>query len=164
MTARLSAAYEIGRAVEVVFGALTGDGWAVAKAAALSDGSHTIRRNVGADGSVELVVSRKLPDGVPGFLIRFLPADGRAVQTDSWGPDVGGSRRGTWRADVAGAPAKVGGTMRLEPTATGCRYLIEGEVRVGVPVIGGKAETFLADMVRRLTAKEADVLRGMLGA
>lgn len=164
MTARLSEAYEIGCDVEAVFAALSGDGWAAAKAAALSDGSRTVRRDVGADGSVELVVSRELPEGVPGFLTRFLPADGRAVQTDSWGPDVGGARRGTWRADIPGAPAKVGGAMRLEPTAAGCRYVIEGEVRVGVPLIGGKAESFLADMIRKLTAKEAGVLRGMLGA
>lgn len=164
MTARLSEAYEISRAVETVFAALSGEGWAVAKAAALSDGSRTVRRDVGADGSVELVVSRELPEGVPGFLTRFLPKDGRAVQTDSWGPDSGGTRRGTWRADIPGAPASVGGAMQLEPTAEGCRYVIDAEVKVSVPIIGGKAEAFLADMVRKLTATEAKVLRGMLGA
>jgi len=164
MTARLSEAYEISRTVETVFAALSGEGWAVAKAAALSDGSRTVRRDVGADGSVELVVSRELPEGVPGFLTRFLPKDGRAVQTDSWGPDSGGTRGGTWRADIPGAPANVSGTMQLQPTAEGCRYVIDAEVKVSVPIIGGKAESFLADMVRKLTATEAEVLRGMLGA
>lgn len=162
MTARLSESYTIERDVETVFAALSGDGWAPAKAAALSDGSRTVRRDVGADGSVELVVSRELPDGVPGFLTRFLPKDGRAEQTDSWGPAVDGTRSGTWRADIPGAPARVGGTMRLEPDGTGARYVIDGEVKVSVPLVGGKAESFLVDAVRSLTAKEAEVLRGML--
>jgi hypothetical protein len=54
--------------------------------------------------------------------------------------------------------------MRLEPTPTGSRYVIDGEVKVKVPVIGGKAEGFIAGMVERLAAKEADVLRSALPA
>lgn len=163
MTARLHEQYPIGHGVEDVFAVLGGEAWATAKAAALSDGSRTVRRDAGADGSVVLVVSRMLPDGTPGFLSRFLPKDGRVEQTDSWGPPDGGVRRGSWRADIPGAPARVGGTMSLEPTAGGCSYVIDGEVVVSVPLIGGRAESYLADQVRRLTAREADVLRGALG-
>lgn len=162
MTARVTGSHHLDGGVETAFAALSGEGWAVARSDALHDGSRTVSRDERPDGSVVLVVSRELPDGVPGFLTRFLPADGRAQQTDHWGPDVAGTRTGTWRADIQGAPARVGGTMRLEPAGSGCRYVIEGEVSVSVPLIGGRAESFLADMVRRLTAAEADVLRGML--
>jgi hypothetical protein len=113
---------------------------------------------------VVLVVSRSLPDGVPGFLERFLPKDGRVTQTDDWGPAKGGTRSGTWRVEIPGAPAQLGGTMRLEPTPTGSRYVVDGEVKVKVPVIGGKAEGFIAGMVEKLAAKEADVLRSALPA
>jgi hypothetical protein len=45
--------------------------------------------------------------------------------------------------------------MRLEPTAGGSRYTIEGDVKVAVPLIGGKAERFIAEMVTKLAAKGA---------
>lgn len=162
MSTRLTEVYELDAPVGVVFAALSGDGWAPAKAAALRDDSQTVRREVAGDGGVVLEVSRKLPDGVPGFLQRFLPADGRARQTDSWGPLVGGAHSGTWKADLPGAPTRIGGTMRLEPIATGTRYTIEGEVTVKIPLVGGKAESFIGGMISKLTASEITVLRSLV--
>ena len=162
MSTKLKEVYEVDAPVGTVFAALSGDGWAPAKAAALNDDSQTVRRDVSADGGVVLEVSRKLPDGVPGFLQKFLPSDGRARQTDSWAPLVAGAHSGTWRADLPGAPTRIGGTMRLEPSGTGTRYTIEGEVTVKIPLVGGKAESFIAGMISKLTAGEIEVLRGML--
>lgn len=162
MSKHLSCSHDSPADVETVFAALAGQGWAPRRAEVLHDDSQMVRRDVAADGGVTLVVSRALPDGAPGFLQRFLPSDGRVVQTDAWGPDQAGIRRGTWRAHLPGAPAEIGGRMRLEPIPTGTRYTIEGEVRVKVPLIGGKAEGFVVDMICRLTDKEHDVLQGML--
>lgn len=150
--------------VETVFRILSDASWAQRKDEALHDGSRVVRREDTPDGGVVLVVSRSLPDGVPGFLERFLPADGRVTQTDEWGPEQGGTRSGRWQVEIPGAPARLGGTMRLDPTPSGSRYLIEGEVKVKVPVVGGKAEGFIAGMVEKLAAKEADVLRAALPA
>lgn len=163
MTGKISVRYELPVAVETAYAALSGDGWAAAKAVSLHDDSRQVSRVVGAGGAVTLVLSRKLPDGVPGFLTAFLPADGRVTQTDSWGAASGGVRVGTWQADIPGAPAKVSGTMRLEPAAEGCCYVIEGAVQVSIPLLGGKAEKLIVAMTAKLTAKEADVLRAMLG-
>ena len=150
--------------VEAVFAVLSSERWAQLKDDALHDGSRVVRREERADGGVVLVISRALPDGVPGFLERFLPQDGRVTQTDDWGPSKDGARDGTWQVEIPGAPAQLGGTMRLEPTSTGSRYVIDGEVKVKVPVIGGKAEGFIAGMTEKLAAKEADVLRDALQA
>ena len=100
--------------METVFAALSSEGWAHRKAEVLSDGSQVVKREEKPDGGVLLVVSRELPDGVPGFLEKFLPRDGRANQTDDWGPArPDGSRHGTWAAEIPGAPADVRCTMRL---------------------------------------------------
>lgn len=162
MSAPVSRTYSLPADVESVFAALSSEGWAHRKAQQLNDGSQVVRREERPDGGVLLEVSRELPEGVPGFLEKFLPRDGRARQTDDWSAAEGGVRRGTWTAEIPGAPAKVGGTMRLEPSGTGTTYVIEGAVKVGIPIIGGKAEKFLAGMVERLTEKEAEVLRGMV--
>lgn len=45
-----------------------------------------------------------------------------------------------------------------ETSGTGTRYTISGEVKVSIPLIGGKAESFVLDMVTKLMAKEAELL------
>lgn len=163
MTTTVSSRYTCPVDVPTAFAALSSKDWAVRRAAALRDGSQVVRRQERSDGGVLLVVSRELPAGVPGILERFLPQDGRAVQTDDWGPALpDGSRQGTWRADIPGAPAEVGGSMGLRPAPSGCTYVIDGRITVRVPLVGGKAEKFLCDMIGRLTAAEAEVLRDMV--
>ena len=155
--------YPLPADVETAFAAIASEGWAAAKAERLRDGTAVKRFEQTADGGVVLQTTRDLPDGVPGFLERFLPADGKAGQTDTWEPDAGdGTRRGTWRADIPGAPAEVSGRMRLEPDGSGSRYVVEGTVKVRIPLVGGKAESFIADMTGKLTAKEAEVLRALV--
>lgn len=163
MSTALHAAYALPCDVETAYAALSGEGWPAAKDAALHDGSRLESREETADGGVVLRSTRGMPSGIPGFLEKILPADGRAGQTDTWGPaQPDGSRAGTWRADVPGAPVDVHGTMRLLPTATGCEYVIEGTAKVKIPLIGGKAEKFVADATSRTTAGEADVLRSLV--
>ena len=161
MSKRFSVSYDIPADVETTFAAISSEAWAAAKAKRLEDGSEVVSRSESGDG-VTLVVSRKLPDAIPGFLQKFLPADGRVKQTDTWTAASGGVRAGTWQADTPGSPVKVGGTMRFEPAGDGCRYVVEGEIKASIPLIGGKAEDFAVGMTKKLTASEADVLRGMV--
>ena len=150
--------------VEQVFGVLTSEEWVGTKKERFSDDSQLLSREVREDGGVLLTVTRTLPDGVPGFLQRFLPSDGRITETFDWGPArPDGTRHGEWKADIAGAPASLGGAMRLDPTEVGSAYTIEGEVKVKVPLIGGRAESFIAEKVTELATKEADLLRDTLG-
>jgi hypothetical protein len=159
---KISVKYDLPVDVETAYAAISGSGWAPAKAMALGDDSKVVSRDVGEGGAVTLVVSRKLPDGIPGFLTKFLPADGRVTQTDTWAASVAGVRSGTWVADTPGSPAKVSGTMRLEPSGSGCSYIVEGTAKVSIPIVGGKAEGVVVGMTEKLTAKEADVLRSMV--
>ncbi|MFN2539908.1 MAG: DUF2505 domain-containing protein [Mycobacteriales bacterium] len=163
MSKRFSVSYDIPSDVETAYAAITSEGWAAGKASALNDESKVVSREVGAGDAVTLVVSRKLPAAVPGFLQKFLPADGRVTQTDAWSAAADGVRSGTWKAETPGSPVKVGGTMRLEPAGSGCRYSVEGEIKASIPLIGGKAEDFAVGMTKKLTASEADVLRSLVG-
>jgi hypothetical protein len=159
---RFSSTFDSDASVEELYAVLTGPEWAATKAAHLNDDSTVVRRDVAAGEAVTLVVSRRLPDGVPGFLQRFLPSDRRVTTSDTWGPAEGGERRATWKAEIAGAPARMGGTMRIEPLPTGSRYTIDGEVKVPVPIVGGKAESFIAEQVVRLAEAEAAVVEKVL--
>jgi hypothetical protein len=160
---RFSSSFEAAVGVEDVYATLTGETWPATKAEHLGDDSRTLRRDVAPDGGVTLVVSRALPAGVPGFLQKFLPHDPRATQSDVWGGLEDEVRRGTWTAEILGTPARMGGAMRIEPTAVGSRYTIDGEVKVSVPLVGGKAEAFIAEQVLRLAAAEAALVARALG-
>lgn len=162
MAGKINVRYDLPVDVETAYAAISGEGWAPAKAKALGDESKQVSRSEGPDGAVTLVVSRNLPDGIPGFLTKFLPADGRVTQTDTWAAASHGVRSGTWTADTPGSPAKVFGTMRLEPAGSGCTYIVEGTAKVSIPLVGGKAEGIVVGMTKKLTAQEADVLRSMV--
>ena len=164
MGKKIDVSYEIAAPVEAVYAAITGEDWAERRAEHFADDSRLESRTADGD-AVTMVVSRGLPDGIPGFLEKFLPAGGRAKQKEAWGPaEADGARRGTWTGEIPGAPAKTGGTMALEPTSTGTRYRIQGEVKVSIPLVGGKAESFVADMIGKLTAKEAELLESVAGS
>ena len=159
MTTSVRSVFESAGRVDAVFATLSSAEWVAMRAERFRDASRVERREERPGGGVLIAVSRELPGGVPGFLERFLPDDGRVLEIFDWAAAADdGSRAGTWQADIPGAPARLGGTMRLEPTAAGSRYTIEGDVTVSVPLIGGRAERFIADMVQRLAAKEHELL------
>ena len=165
MSKELTFRTELPATVEEVFALRTGQRWVDLKAEKLNDGSALVHREERPDGGVDFAVSRELPSGVPGFLEKFLPKDGRAVQNESWGaPDAAGVCHGTWSVDIPGAPAKLGGTSTLEPTATGSVQTINGTAKVSVPIIGGKAEQFIVDMTKKLMGREAELMVETLSA
>jgi hypothetical protein len=163
MGKKIDVAFDVPAPVEAVYAVISGEGWAAAKDEEFDDGSRQESRTEGDGGAVTLVVSRGLPEGIPGFLEKFLPKGGRARQTEAWGPAEGGARRGTWSGEIPGAPATVGGTMALEPTATGTRYVVKGEIKVHIPLVGGKAESFVADLIGKLLGNEAALLAKLAG-
>ncbi len=164
MGKKVSSTFDSPVDVETLYAVLTAPDWAATKAAHFKDDSTMVRRDVADGDAVTLVVSRKLPPGVPGFLQTFLPSDQRVTTSDVWGTAAGGERRATWTAVIAGAPAKLGGTMRIEPIPGGSRYTISGEVKVSVPLIGGKAESFIAEAVLSLADSEAGLVQQVLAA
>ena len=164
MSRPLRVSYDLPAGVEVVHAALTDEGWPAQKAAALDDGSRLEEREQLPDGGLRLRATRGLPAGIPGFLAKLLPADGRAGQTEIWEPArPDGSRHGSWQASMPGAPVDLGGTMRLEPTADGCTYTIEGTAKVKLPIVGGKAEQVLVDLTTGVADKETGLLRTLVG-
>ena len=162
MSKRFSHTTDSAPSVEEVFAVLSGEDWSSHLATELGDDSRVVRRDVGADGSVTLVLNRRLPSGIPGFLQKFLPSDPRVVTTDVWSPSVDGVRSCSWTAEIAGTPTTITGTQRIEPLGQGNRHIVSGEVKVSVPLIGGKAESFIAEAIRGLAESEVAVVEKVL--
>ncbi|MEO6204696.1 MAG: DUF2505 domain-containing protein, partial [Mycobacteriales bacterium] len=68
----------------------------------------------------------------------------------------------SWTAEITGAPARIRGTQRISPIEGGNLHEIAGEVKVSVPLIGGKAEAFIAEQVLGLVVAEVAVVELVL--
>ena len=107
---------------------------------------------VSADVSLErtgtgfsLVVDQlQRTDDLPSFARTFAGESTRAVQREEWADTTGG----TLRIEAPGKPSDIAGTITLVAEGSGTREIVELELKVKVPLIGGKLEKLLAERVR----------------
>jgi hypothetical protein len=158
----MSAAVDLPADVETVFAVLTSAAWPQALDQQLHDGSRLVSAVGTPGGGTTVRTSRSLPEGVPGYLKRFTPADGRVTQTDTWGAAVAGVRTGTWAVTFPGSPGVIGGSTTIAPGPTGCRWTVTGTVSIRLPVVGGRVEGFLAPLLEKLVRRQGEVLRAQL--
>jgi len=82
-------------------------------------------------------------DDLPGFARTFAGASTQAVQRETWTDPSGGDLR----IEAPGKPTSMNGTIRLEPDGAGTKEVVELEIKVKVPLIGGRLEKLMADKV-----------------
>jgi hypothetical protein len=107
---------------------------------------------VSADVSLErtgagfsLVVDQlQRTDDLPSFARTFAGESTRAVQREEWADATGG----TLRIEAPGKPSDIAGTITLVADGSGTREIVELELKVKVPLVGGKLEKLLAERVR----------------
>jgi hypothetical protein len=117
-----------------------------------------------ADGDGWVIRTRRaVTVDLPGFAAKVLKPTNTMLQVDRWsGPDAEGARAGTFAIEIDGAPVEVSGTIRLEPDGDGCRQTVAGELKVKVPLIGGKiAKWAQGDSQERLDQEFAHTEAGV---
>jgi hypothetical protein len=82
-------------------------------------------------------------DDLPGFARTFAGDSTRAIQREEWEDSTGG----TLRIDAPGKPSEVTGTITLRPEGSDTREIVELDLRIKVPLIGGKLEKLLAERI-----------------
>ena len=84
-------------------------------------------------------------DGLPPFARKFAGDTTRAVAVEEWADETTGSLR----IEAPGKPSSIDGTIALVPTGSGTTQVYELEIKVKVPLIGGKLEGLLEEQVTR---------------
>ena len=108
----------------------------------------------------QVVSRRKVTVDLPGFARRVMTPTNTLVQTDVWSaPDAQGRRVCRYTVDVQGVPSRIEGTVTLTPDGGGTRQDVEADVKVSVPLVGGKLEKFAADNGVTMLAGEAEFTR-----
>ena len=102
------------------------------------------------EGMTVLIDQVQPTEGVPGFAKKFAGETTRAVQTEEWGSPSGGSIT----IETPGKPTSIKGTMTLSEADGRTTHTLDADVKVKVPLIGGKLESLMADLVAQGRDKE----------
>jgi hypothetical protein len=120
-------------------------------------------RDIGGKGAA-LLDHRTSEDGVavrlrqgvdaqqlPGAVRSILSGDLVVEREERWrGHESAG------RATINGVPAEISSRGRLTPRGAGTELVVSAEVKVSIPLIGGKIEKVVAEQVTKLLAAEAE--------
>lgn len=81
--------------------------------------------------------------------------DLKVNRTESWRREDEGHYAGEVAAEIEGAPCSIAGSMWLRDLpGDGSELLVDGEVQVTIPLLGGKLERLVVDQVLELLEAE----------
>ena len=113
-------------------------------------------------------VRRVMPtDGVPPFAKPFLGEAVPVLEVVTWQPPApDGSRSGELAVDAAAGSrqARLRGRIALEPDGAGCRLLASGDVRIKVPLVGGKLAPLVEQVLHGALRVQCELAAQRLGA
>ena len=126
------------------------------------DAQGAIRRTatVGPKAAgMEVVVDQVMPaEGIPGFARKFVGDEINLVQTEQWS-DI---ETGTVEVVIPGKPGQMRGTIRIQESGGTTTETVAMEIKVGIPLVGGKIESLIADLLRKALKTENSVGRAYL--
>lgn len=116
-----------------------------ARLAEFTDGTATLDDlTVGDDGTVAIALRLGLVrDRLPKVITQLHKGDLEMLRKETWRWSDSGQARGDIDVSVPGTPLSVVGHGVLTPADTGTRLSYTATVKVNVPLVGGKIESYL---------------------
>jgi uncharacterized protein YndB with AHSA1/START domain len=163
MSATLQVTYHFAAAVEAVYALMADPDFLTRKYADQAATDIGIEHD-DRDGMARNVITRKVTVDLPGFAKKVMSPTNTVVQTDDWAaPDGQGRRICTYTVEVRGVPSRNDGTVTLTPDGAGTRQDVEAQVKVSIPLLGGKLEKFAVDSGAKALQAEADFTAAEIG-
>lgn len=109
------------------------------------------------DGDTARAVMRQGIDAevLPGTVRRVAPNGVLIERTETWSVESNGRYRGAVDATVSGMPGSLTATTSLADTPAGSELVVDGSVKVSIPLVGGKIESVIAEQLGQLLRAEA---------
>jgi hypothetical protein len=120
---------------------------------------HTVTVTPEGDGTKVVVDQVQATEGLPGFARKFVGDEINLVQSEQWS-DL---ESGTVDVVIPGKPGQMRGTIRLREADGTTTETVAMEVKVSIPLVGGKIESLIADLLRKALKVENSVGRDYLG-
>lgn len=109
-----------------------------------------LRHSVSITGGQVHIEQVQGAQGLPSFARRLVGDEITIVQEETWTTPTTADVTVT----IPGKPGDMTGTATLEGTGEGTVHRIELDVKVAIPLVGGKVEALVADMLTRAMDKE----------
>ena len=123
---------------------------------------HVLRQTITvtpAGAGKEIVIDQvQAADGIPSFAKKFVGDEINIVQKEIWTD----AERGDVYVTIPGKPGDMKGTVRLDESDGRTTETISLEIKVGIPLIGGKIEGLVADLLLKALKTENLVGRDYL--
>jgi hypothetical protein len=147
-----------------VFRMITDPGFQEAKCAAAGSLEHEVDVTELDDGSTTIFSRRMLStDQVPNAVRSFLGRTVHLAETQRWEPErADGSRTGSIRVEIEGTPVRYTASTALLPDGEGTHQPIEGDLKVAMPLVGGRLEQAAEPAVRAAIRVEQETGRAWL--
>jgi uncharacterized protein YndB with AHSA1/START domain len=159
---RMSLEHHYDADVETVFALITDPGFVERKYVAIGGKDVAVDRADGDGGGCEVVTKRTVTVDLPGFAKRVMKPSNTAIQTETWDAPDAGRRVCHYQVDVQGMPSSVTGTVTLRADGDGTRQAIEADVKVSIPLLGGKLEKFAIETGKTDLDAQAEFTRAEL--
>jgi len=112
-----------------------------------------------AGGGMKVVVDQvQSAQGIPGFAKRFVGDEINLIQSEQWS-DI---ETGAVEVVIPGKPGQMHGTIGLRESGGTTTETVEMQVKVNIPLVGGRIESLIADLLRKALATENTVGRAYL--
>jgi len=123
---------------------------------------HVVRKDVTVQGhgaGMRVTVDQtQRADGVPSFARAVVGDEIRILRRETWD----GSGRAALSVTIPGKPGTLDGTVSLAGDAGSTVQSVVGEIRVKVPLVGGRLEGLVADLMHAALRVEEHVGQGWL--
>ena len=123
---------------------------------------HAVRIDVRIDGapdSMAVVVDQTQPaNGIPSFAKKFVGEQIQIVQREQW---KGGSGADL-KVEIPGKPGALDGSIALAEQDGGTVETVQGDITVKIPMLGGKLEALIGDLLASALRAEERVGKAWL--
>lgn len=109
------------------------------------EAQQVLRGSVSIDRGTVRIEQVQAADGIPSFAKKFVGDEIVIVQEEEWSSP----RRGEVRVTIPGKPGEMTGTATLESRGDTTVETVELSIKVSIPLVSGKIETLIADMLRK---------------
>jgi hypothetical protein len=113
----------------------------------------------GVDGSMTVKVDQRRPsEGIPSFAKKFVGDTIHIAQREEWSSPTGAVLDVT----IPGKPGHMKGTVTLRPDGDGTVETVSGELKVHIPIVGGKIEGLIIEIFEHALEAEQRVGKAWL--
>ncbi|MGH3330286.1 MAG: DUF2505 domain-containing protein [Nocardioidaceae bacterium] len=122
--------------------------------------AHDSSVNIAVDGNgMSVVVDQKRPsDGVPHFARKIVGDEIHIRQTESWSDPS----RAALDVAIPGKPGHLKGSVTIQSGGSGSVETVSGEIKVHLPLVGGKLEHLIGQILESALKAEERVGRAWL--